>query len=47
MRAWFADVLTQMGQLEYNGTPAYLRSNFQRGVKRLPIRWSRAARPVR
>ena len=34
------------GQLEYNGRPAYLRSNFQRGVKRLPIRWSRAARPV-
>jgi cytochrome P450 len=47
MRALFAEVLTQMGQLEYNGTPAYLRSNFQRGVKRLPIRWSRAARPVR
>ena len=46
MRALFAEVLTQMGQLEYNDTPAYLRSNFQRGVKRLPIRWSRTARPV-
>jgi len=47
MRALFAEVLTQMGQLEYSGTPAYLRSNFQRGVKQLPIQWSRAARPVR
>ena len=46
MRALFAEVLTQMGQLEYNGRPAYLRSNFQRGVKRLPIRWWRPAQPV-
>ena len=44
MRALFADVLTRMGQLEYDGAPAYLRSNFQRGVKRLPIRWSRRPR---
>src|SRR5262245_55233296 len=41
IRALFAEVLTQMGRLEYDGTPEYLRSNFQRGVKRLPIRWSR------
>jgi cytochrome P450 len=43
MRALFAEVLTQMGHLEYAGRPAYLRSNFQRGVKRLPVRWSRTA----
>jgi cytochrome P450 len=41
MRALFAEVLTRMGHLEYDGKPEYLRSNFQRGVKRLPIRWSR------
>lgn len=41
MRALFAEVLRQMGRLEYDGAPVYLCSNFQRGVKRLPIRWSR------
>jgi len=46
MRALFAEVLTRMGRLEYNGEPKYLRSNFQRGVKRLPVRWSRSARSV-
>lgn len=43
MRALFAEVLARMGSLEYEGKPAYLRSNFQRGVKRLPVRWSRRA----
>jgi cytochrome P450 len=42
MRALFSEVLAQMGTLEHDGEPVYLRSNFQRGVKRLPIRWSRA-----
>jgi cytochrome P450 len=46
MRALFAEVLTRMGGLEYNGEPQYLRSNFQRGVKRLPIRWSRTTKVV-
>jgi cytochrome P450 len=41
MRALFAEVLTQMRALAYDGEPSYLRSNFQRGVKRLPVRWSR------
>jgi cytochrome P450 len=46
-RALFSEVLARMGRLEYDGPPLYLRSNFQRGVKRLPIRWSRtrASRP--
>ncbi len=43
MRALFAEVLIRMGRLQYDGEPVYLRSNFQRGVKRLPIRWSRRA----
>ena len=42
MRALFAEVLARMGRLEYDGAPAYLRSNFQRGVKRLPVRWTAA-----
>ncbi|MGH2392515.1 MAG: cytochrome P450, partial [Candidatus Limnocylindria bacterium] len=41
MRALLAEVLTQMGRLTYDGPPTYLRSNFQRGVKRLPVSWSR------
>jgi hypothetical protein len=28
--------------LSYAGEPSFLRSNFQRGVKRLPIAWSAA-----
>ena len=43
MRALFSEVLARMGTLEYDGPPAFLRSNFQRGVKRLPVRWSRQA----
>jgi cytochrome P450 len=40
MRALFAEVLARTGSLTYAGQPAYLRSNFQRGVKSLPIAWS-------
>ncbi len=40
MRALFAEVLARMGRLACDGRPAFLRSNFQRGVKRLPITWS-------
>jgi len=42
MRALFTEVLERMPRLEYDGDPVYLRSNFQRGVKRLPVSWSRA-----
>ncbi|MEZ4585349.1 MAG: cytochrome P450 [Gemmatimonadales bacterium] len=41
MRALFAEVLATMGRLEPDGPPSLLRSSFQRGVKRLPIKWSR------
>ena len=42
MRALFAELLRRTSSLELDGEPALLRSNFQRGVKRLPIRWNGA-----
>ncbi|RZS43298.1 cytochrome P450 [Herbihabitans rhizosphaerae] len=39
MRAMFAAVLDQLGQVELAGEPVRLRSNFQNGIKSLPIRW--------
>ena len=40
MRALLSEVLARTSSLSYAGQPSYLRSNFQRGVKRLPIRWT-------
>ena len=40
MRALFTEVLARTSSLEADGEPCYLRSNFQRGVKRLPIGWT-------
>jgi cytochrome P450 len=40
MTALFTEVLGRTSSIEAAGEPAYLRSNFQRGVKRLPIRWT-------
>ena len=40
MRALFGELLRRTSWLEAAGPPALLRSNFQRGVKRLPVRWS-------
>jgi len=45
MRAIFSEILDQLGELELAGQPARLVSNFQLGLKRLPIRWKKAARP--
>jgi cytochrome P450 len=42
MRALFEEVLSRTSALAFGGEPAYLRSNFQRGVKRLPVTWSAA-----
>ena len=39
MRALFGALLRRTRVLEFDGPPALLRSNFQRGVKRLPLRW--------
>jgi cytochrome P450 len=40
MRALFEQVLARTSALGYAGQPSYLRSNFQRGVKRLPVAWT-------
>jgi cytochrome P450 len=40
MRALFSEALGRTSSLRYAGQPTYLRSNFQRGVKRLPISWT-------
>jgi cytochrome P450 len=39
MRALFGELLRRTSVLEPDGPPALLRSSFQRGVKRLPLRW--------
>ena len=40
MRALFGEVLARTSALAYADPPSYLRSNFQRGVKRLPVAWT-------
>ena len=40
MRALFAEVLARTSVLVPAGPPSFLRSNFQRGVKRLPLAWT-------
>jgi cytochrome P450 len=40
LQALFGEVLSRTSSLTYAGRPSYLRSNFQRGVKRLPVSWS-------
>jgi cytochrome P450 len=40
MRALFTEVLARTSWIESAGGAAYLRSNFQRGVKRLPVHWA-------
>ncbi|MBO0875280.1 MAG: cytochrome P450 [Pseudonocardia sp.] len=40
VRALFGELLARTSWLEPAGEPALLRSNFQRGVKRLPLRWT-------
>jgi cytochrome P450 len=42
MRALFGELLRRTERLELDGSPALLRSSFQRGVKQLPIRWTAA-----
>jgi cytochrome P450 len=40
MRALFGEVLARTSALAHAAEPSFLRSNFQRGVKRLPIAWT-------
>jgi len=42
MRALFEEVAARTSALAYAGEPSFLRSNFQRGVKHLPIAWTAA-----
>jgi cytochrome P450 len=42
MAALLREVLARTSRLSLAGEPSFLRSNFQRGVKRLPIAWSAA-----
>ena len=39
MRTMFTELLRRTTWIEAAGDPALLRSSFQRGIKRLPIRW--------
>ncbi len=47
MRALFVELSRRLEVIESTGTPRYLRSNFQRGIKSLPIRWQAATRQAR
>lgn len=40
MRSMFSEIMSQLGQLEQAGPPVRLQSNFQQGLKSLPVRWS-------
>jgi cytochrome P450 len=40
MRAMFSAVLDLLGDIEVAGEPVRLRSNFQNGIKSLPVRWA-------
>ena len=40
MHALFGELLRRTSALELDGPPVLLRSDFQRGVKRLPLRWT-------
>src|SRR4051794_4489200 len=42
MHALFGELLRRTRALELDGEPVLLRSTFQRGVKRLPVRWGAA-----
>jgi cytochrome P450 len=42
MTALFDVLLSRLEEVAFAGEPRYLRSNFQRGVKTLPLRWRRA-----
>lgn len=40
MRALFTELGRRFDRFELAGSPTFLRSNFQRGVKTLPVRWN-------
>ncbi len=40
MRSMVAEILTRLGRLVLDGQPVRLQSNFQQGLKSLPVRWA-------
>ncbi|MEM9653530.1 MAG: cytochrome P450 [Actinomycetota bacterium] len=44
MRSMFGELMDQLGELHLDGEPVRLQSNFQQGLKSLPVRWD--PRPV-
>ena len=44
MRVFFTQLLTRMPQMEADGAPVRLSSNFINGISHLPVRWSLAHR---
>jgi len=40
MQSMLGEIFTQLGHLELDGEPVRLQSNFQQGLKSLPVRWS-------
>ena len=39
MQSMLGEILAQLGRLELDGEPVRLQSNFQQGLKSLPVRW--------
>ena len=39
MRSMIGEILGQLGRLSLDGEPVRLQSNFQQGLKSLPVRW--------
>lgn len=39
MRSMFGEILGQLGRVTLDGEPVRLQSNFQQGLKSLPVRW--------
>jgi len=42
LRIFFTEFLTRLPQVEPDGAPTHLTSNFINGMTHLPLRWSRA-----
>lgn len=43
MQSMLAELMSQLGPLELAGRPVRLQSNFQQGLKSLPVRWNTGA----
>jgi len=43
MREMLGQLITQLGRVELAGEPVRLQSNFQQGLKSLPVSWQLAS----